>query len=278
MRFISSLVTLAAICYGAYWANLRHPDLKHKALEFVNSGEFHTLEARFTAKQIMDLNQANLLKDTRHKFLGTSTKFAPYLLMQVKYTKSDLETNEGLMLWDLLDGEMVVNTNHWEKTHGFGDCIKSNVHKNEFKILNLLSEKGGILDRESLLNILQVENDVLGSWLDSCRKKQLIVQSGNHYRIHLHNPRINVNPETVIDDRLVTKSYKNADRLARRFSRQQIKQLSESAFGRDFAIRHMMYVFLPIYSITVQNPDESQHTSYWNAINGRQIAFTSLIE
>ena len=278
MRLLSSLFTLAALCYGAYWANQHHPDLKHKALEFVNSGQFHTLEARFTAKQIMDLNQADLLKDTRHKFLHSSIKFAPYLLMQVKYTKSDLQTNEGLMLWDLLDGEMVINTNHWEKTHGFGDCIKSNVKKDEFRVLNVLADKGGILDRESLLNVMQVENDILGAWLESCRKKQLIVQSGNHYRIHLHNPRFNVNPETLIDDRLVTKSYKNADRLARRFSRQQIKTISESAFGRDFAIRHMMYVFLPIYCITVQNPDESQHTSYWNAINGGQISFTSLIE
>ena len=42
---------------------------------------------------------------------------------EVKYTTSDDKTHESIMLWDLTDGEMVINTKNWEKTHGFGDCI-----------------------------------------------------------------------------------------------------------------------------------------------------------
>ena len=85
-------------------------------------------------------------------------------------------------------------------------------------------------------------------------------------------------PETSIDDHLVTKSLKNAERLSQRFSEWQIRQLAESTFGSDFAIRSTLNVYLPIYNITVGNPDGTFHTSYWNAISGKEIPFSSMIE
>lgn len=278
MRIISTLLTLAALGYGGYWVNEHHPDVKGKVLEFVNSGNFHTLEARFTAQQIMDMNRKVLLKDNKHKFLDPVTKFSPYVFMEVKYSVNEAETGEGVILWDLLDGEMVLNTNHWEKTHGFADCINSNLDKNEFRIINTLAEKGGTLDRESLLRLMQVENDLLGAWLDTCRRKKVVVQSGSFYRLHLQKPRLAITPETSIDDRIVTKAYKSTERMPKRFSHNQIKRIAESAFGQDFAIRHTLDVYLPIYCLTVENPDGSNHTSYWNAINGKQLHFSTLLE
>lgn len=278
MRLLSTLLTLAALGYGGYWVNLNHPDWKKQVMEFVDSGNFHTLEARFTAEQIMDINRRNLLKDERHKFLAPSIRFSPYLLMEVKYSNTNTETGEGIILWDLLDGEMVLNTNHWEKTHGFSDCINANIEKNEFKVINALVQKGGVSDRENLLRSLQIENDVLSAWLESCRRKKLVVQAGGQYRLHLQKPRLTVKPETVIDDRLVTKSYKSSERMPKRFSHNQIKRIAESAFGQDFAIRHTLAVYLPIYCITIENPDGSVHSSYWNAINGRQLPFTAILE
>lgn len=279
MRIISTLVSLSAIAYGAYWVNLNYPETKGYVLELINSGNFHTLEARFSAQQIMDVNRRHLIKDDKHKFLEPVVKFSPYLLMEVKYTNEGNETGEGVILWDLLDGEMVRNTTHWEKTHGFSDCILSNVSKNEFRLINVLSQqKGSALDRENLLRSLHVDNDVLGVWLDSCRRKKLVVQSGSQYRLHLQNPRLTVVPETIIDDRIVTKSYKSAERITRRFSPSQIEKVAESAFGQDFAIRSKLNVYLPIYALTVENPDGSLHTSYWNALNGRPLSFTSVLE
>ena len=278
MRLISTAVLVAAISYGMYWYNDTKPDLKAKALEFVNSGDFHTLEARFSANQIMEMNKKFLLKDEKHKFLSPVIKFSPYVLIEVKYNTVEMQTGEGVILWDLLEGEMVLNTDHWEKTHGFSDCINANIEKNEFRVINALAERGGALDRENLLRVLQIENDVLGGWLDGCRRKKLVVQNGNTYRLHLQKPRLAVKPETLIDDRLVTKSYKSTERLPRRFSHHQVKKIAEAAFGQDFAIRHTLDVYLPIYCITVQNPDGSVHTSYWNAINGRAIPFTALLD
>jgi len=46
---------------------------------------------------------------------------------------------------------------------------------------------------------------------------------------------------------------------------------AKAAFGDDFAIRKTTEIFLPVYSIVVQNPDGSHMTTYWNALNGKNI-------
>ncbi|MFZ4773636.1 MAG: hypothetical protein ACOYK9_06585 [Chlamydiia bacterium] len=278
LKIISSLFTLASVSYGAYYVSLKHPEVKTKVMDLIYSGNFHTLEARLSAKQIMEGNRKRLLKDDRHTFLEPITLYSPLLLLEIKYTRPDHTTGEGLIFWDLIDGEMVMNTEGWDKTHGYADCIKSRLTKNEFKVINLLAERGGALDRGTLVRLLSAENETLDKVVDSCRKKKLIVLTGNQYRLHLKNPKISVIPETIIDDHLVTKSLKNAQRLNHRFSEWQIRQVAESTFGADFAIRSTMTVYLPTYSITVGNPDGTFHTSYWNAISGKEIPFSSMIE
>ncbi len=271
-RIISLVITASVLGYGGYFLNQKHPEYKNKVMDFINTGSFHTLEARFTPAQVMEMNKKELLKGDKHKFLDPSLKFFPYLLMEVKYSTPNSLTGEGIILWDLTDGEMVLNTQDWEKTHGFGDCIASEAEKYEFKIINVLSQQGGSIDREGLCRFLQVDSNVLDLWIESCHKKKLIVQSGNHYRLHFQEPKLHVLPETRLHDRLVTKSFKNAEKVPKRFSTSQIRKTAEAAFGNDFAIRSTMRVFLPVYSITVQNPDGSMHTSYWNALNGKMLS------
>jgi hypothetical protein len=282
MRILSTIITLAGLGYGAYWISENKPELKKEiteyASDFINSGEFKTLEPRYTSDQIMAMHKGELLKSDQHKFLKSKTQYSPYLLMEVKYTKKGNETGEGIILWDLLDGEMVINSNRWDKTHGYSDCIRSNIDQNEFRVINALALHGGTLDRESLVRVLQIENDVLGRWLNTCRKKKLIVQAGSFYRLHLDTPRLAMQPETVIDERIVTKPYKSAERMGKKFSHSQIKKIAEASFGQDFAVKHTLDIYLPIHSIIVENPDGSIHTSYWNAINGQELSFTSLLD
>jgi hypothetical protein len=193
------------------------------------------------------------------------------VLMEVKYAISDKKTKEGVILWDLNDGEMVIETKQWEKTHGFGDCINANTDRHEFRIINALASKGGSADREGLSKILHVENEVLDAWIESCRRKRLIVQSGNRYRLHLEKPLLQSIPNTRIDERLVTKPHRNTQRVPNRYSLSQIEKISLAAFGSDFAIRRTTDLYLPVHCIVVQNPDGSIHTSHWNALNGKQM-------
>jgi hypothetical protein len=274
MRLATLLICFVIVGLGGFWTWVYVPGVRSKIEDYFSSGTFQTLEVRYSAESIMDAHRKELLKDGDHVFLEPRLKFVPYLLMDVKYNRSQEKTGEGLILWGLVDGEMVINTGTWEKTHGFTDCIASNATRQEFKIINALASKGGSWDREGLSKFLNIENNILDTWVDACRKKSLIVQSGNSYRLHLQNPKLQVIPETKLDQWLVTKSTKHALRVKKRYRSSQIENIARAAFGNDFAIRKTTEIFLPVYSIVVQNPDGTQMTTYWNALNGKRLATT----
>lgn len=278
MKIVSSILTVIVAAYGLWWFNSSQSSLKSRLSELVQSGTFHTLEARYTPSQIMNSQKRFLLKDNKYKYLDTSLKFYPYLMMEVKYSDENNETNEGMILWDLIQGEMVINTRNWEQTHGFRDCLNAKIDRTEFKLINALANHDGHLDREGLCKILKVENELLDSWIEACRKKKLIVQNGNNFRLHLHAPKMNISPQTQVEDRLVTKSHKRAERFSRIYKESEIQKMAEFAFGNDFSVRNTNNVFLPVYVITVQNPDGTHHTSYWNAINGQQLPLTLMLD
>lgn len=271
MRAVTFLATLLVLGLGGFAAWTYMPGFRAKVEDYITAGTFQTLEVRYTADTIMEMHRKELLKDNAHVYLEPSLKFVPYLLMDVKYSRPNDKTGEGVILWGLVDGEMVINTSTWERTHGFTDCIASSATRQEFKIINALASRGGVWDRDGLSKFLNIENNLLDTWVDSCRKKSLIVQSGNTYRLHLQNPRLQVIPETRLEQCLVTKPTKKAVRIKRRYRAGQIQTVARSAFGGDFAIRKTREIFLPIYSIVVQNPDGSIATSYWNALNGKRL-------
>ena len=277
MRWLLTLGILGGIGYGAWHLSGSRPNLMEKAEQVLQMGEFNTLEIKYSASQIMDSHRRELLKSNRHQFLEPQLKFYPYLLMDVKYVQSD-QTQESVVLWDLCDGEMVLSTKSWEKTHGFGDCIKAGTDKHEFKVISILAKRGGSCDADTLSKSLHLDPDVIDGWVDSLKKKKLLVQSGNKYRLHMEDPLIKTIPSTHLDDRLVTQASKHTHKVARRFSAGQIEKIANAAFGIEFAIRHTKDVYLPVHCIVVQNPDGSIHTSLWNALNGRRVSYTHIID
>ena len=278
MRFVSFITSLIFAVFILSWIYLNYPEARSVFSDISARKKFNTLEVNYSAETIMDIHKKELLKDSNHTFLEPDLKFHPYLLMEVKYNKSHDKTGEGIILWSMIDGEMVINTNIWDMTHGFKDCIGYGADKEDFKIINALASRGGILDRESLSKILNVDNDILDQWIDNGRRKNLIVQNGNNYRLHFQNPKLLVTPETRLSHSIVTKSAKSQSRISKKFRSTQIENIARSAFGNDFAIRKKTEIFLPVYSIVVQNPDGSQMTTYFNALNGKKLPVSNHIE
>src|SRR3990167_7828413 len=271
MRNAYILFVALLIALGVFWSWIYFPGFRGRVEDLLSSGTFQTLEVRYSAEAIMDAHRRELLKDGEHVYLEPSLKFIPYLLMEVKYNRTHDKTDEGVILWGLVDGEMVINTSTWEKTHGFTDCIASNATRQEFKIINALAARGGSWDRDGLSRFLNIENNFLDTWIDSCEKKSLVVKKGNDFRLHLEKPLLQVLPETKLEHWLVTKPTKHAQKVKRRYRPAQIEMVARSAFGAEFAIRKTIEIFLPVYSIVVQNPDGSQMTTYWNALNGKRF-------
>lgn len=278
MKIVITFILCAFFGLTIFWGWTNFPGARHKILDFLHSKNFNTLEVRYSAEAIMEAHKRELLKDPEHVFLEPSLKFHPYLLMEVKYSSSSDKTGEGLILWSLVDGEMVINTNIWDKTHGFSDCIMAGADRDDYRIITTLANNNNFLDRESLKKNLSMEDRLLSQCLETCIRKNLIVQAGNNYRLHFQNPKLHVNPETKIDQWLVTKQLKNKSKIGQKFRIGQVEYAAKAAFGSDFAIRKTSEVYLPVYSITVQNPDGSQMTTYWNALNGKKLPQTIFIE
>ena len=191
-----------------------------------------------------------------HTLQEPRLKFYPYLLMDVKYSSPEKKTREGVLLWGMADGEIVINTETWETTHGFRDCLDADACRNDFKVLQALATSKGYLSREELLTKLHVEPEVLEEWVDGAIDKHLIVQKGNNYYLHFEEPVLSILPQSKISQPLVTKPYNQALREPKKYSASQIEKSAKAAFGSDFTIRSTKEVFLPVYNIDVLNPDE----------------------
>jgi hypothetical protein len=270
MRKIAFLLTLALLSYGLWWIWSDGGQLREIIGQYVENGDFLTLEAKYTPDQIMDNERQTLLKDDTYTFQDPTLKFYPYLLMEVKYTDADKKTKEGVVLWGLVDGEMVLDTDTWEKTHGFEDAILANANKQDFKILNALAKNNGSLTKDQILKELNLDADLIDPWLNDAIQKHLITQKGNLYQLHFQQPKILVKPLTKISQHLVTKPYNHAMRMDKKYSPYQVEKIGKAAFS-DFSVRRTTMIYLPVYTIEVLNPDGSILTSYWNALNGQRI-------
>lgn len=265
---ISSIVVFGGI---ACWVLQHNPNVQSVVEQYIDNGEILTFEARFTPEKIMELRGKELLGSGERTFHKAELKFHPYVMFDVKYTSLDKMTKEGVLLWSLTDGEMVIDCENWEKTHGFEDAINVQANRNDFKILNAIAKNKGKVTSEILQKELQVEEDVLQPWLEEAKDKHLIVQKGSEIQLHLQNPRILVSPQTKIAQCMVTKPYTHAQKISRTYSTGQIEKIAHVAFGQDFTIRTKKEIFLPVISIELLNPDGSFLTTYWNALNGKKI-------
>lgn len=272
MRLIYTLFSLVTCGYGLYWVAEKNPDLKHKAEEFLDFRSLSAFEMRYSAQQIMDRNSRDLLAEKGARFLDPELKFYPHLLMEVKDCDPSGNTKESLILWDMSDGEMVIDTHSWEKSHGFADCMSSKAQEHDLKILKILSDNGGACDLATLQTQLKTESTTLEMVLRNTVKKNLIVSTADRkYRIHLEKPKIQTVAQTRWHEPLTTKTHKRSERAKGFYTQSQIEKLAKMAFGEHFSIRKSTEIFLPIHRIVVQDPEGAVQTYHYNAVSGTKL-------
>lgn len=271
MKKFLLITVIIGLGAGAFWFWEDVGSFRDTLMQYVENGELMTLEAHYSPQQIMEKHRSELLPDSQYTYQEPSLKFYPYLLIEAKYTQGDKKTKEGQILWSLVDGEMVLDSELWEKTHGFSDAIEANAARTDFKVMHALAKNQGSCTREQLQKELHLEADTLEPWINSAIQKYLVVQNGSELHLHLQNPKILVVPQTKIKQAFVTRPYRHAQCMTKRYSRSQIERIAQAAFGPSFTIRNVKEVYLPVYGISVLNPDGSLLTSHWNALNGQRI-------
>lgn len=263
MKLLSTIITLGILGYGLWWVDDHYPHLKTIAMEKIGTSNVLALEAKITPQKLLADQKGSLTKSNKATCHTPELRYAPYLLLEVKYSKNSKETAESIMLWDLTDGEMILNTKTWEKTHGYGDCIEAHATPNDFQIINVLAQNGGSADHKKL------KSEITDQTIDTALRKKLIVQTDSGYRLHMKNPGFTADPKTNVTNPIVALSAKSGERLPKRYSLQQVKKNVEAAFVNDFVIKKATEIYVPFYAITVEESDNSLHTTFWNALTGK---------
>lgn len=268
---IGLLLLLGIGISGWLWKEQAAIDnFKDKLLAYVDNQDILTLESRYTPEQMMETLQSDMIGKDKRTWQEPTFKYYPYLLLDVKYSE-DQKSREGVLLWSLVNGEMVLNTETWETTHGFKDCLECQANRNDFKIMQILTKHQGTATIETVQKELHVERETMDPWIDSVKQKHLVVQKGNLLQLHFENPKLLVQPQTFIKQQLVYKPSANTKKETRNYSRHQILTLAKAAFGEDFKVRSEQEVYLPVYGLQILNQDGSIFTSDWNAITGQRI-------
>ena len=271
MRKLLITITTVALVAGASWYFSYNDQIVNFVQQYVENGEFLTLKVRHTADQIMEAHKKELIVDSQHSYLEPTLKFHPYLLMDVKYSQPGKKSREGTILWSLVDGEMFINSETWEKTHGFEDAINAGATRNDFKIMYALAKNKGSASVDQMEKELRVDKEILHGMIESALTKHLVTLRGNEVQLHFQDPKILVQPETKLTDWLVKKPYSHEQKVIGHYSSSQIQKIAKAAFGDDFTVRNTTEVYLPVYSIEVLNPDGSTFTTYWNALTGDRM-------
>jgi hypothetical protein len=257
------------------WYTLEHSEKLQEAATSWHKPEFITLEAKYTPEAIMAEQQKNLLPSPLYSFLEPTLHYYPYLLMDIKYLEGQ-KTGEGAVLWGLEDGEMVINTDNWEKSHGFEDCIRAEATQSDLSLMLAILRKGGSLDRDELIKVLKLDTSDLDRLLQAARQKYLIVEKNHRFFVHIKDPKIDVLPKTRLQQAFVSKPAAQLIAVKARYSQNQVIKIAKATFGADFTVRSKKEVYLPVYSLLVQNPDGSVLRSEWNALTGKRISSTAL--
>lgn len=198
--------------------------------------------------------------------------YAPHLLVDVKYTLDGKTTKTGRMLWDLVTSELVLDTNQFETTRGFQDCLQSQATAEDFRILRLLSQNNGLLSKEQLQRELTLDEELLSARIESLKKKQLVVKVNETIRIHVDNPILGIEPTTKLTLPLSKITVKRHLLLPQEQTHQQLLSMIQVAFGPTVGIKGYKKLFIPVIELNRVNPDGSITTSHWNAVNGRPLA------
>jgi hypothetical protein len=248
-----------------------YPSIIQQVLSRVESyRKYSVLESRYDLAKLAEIHRSELTRNGS-RILDTSTRFYPYALMHVKYSMPS-STEEGVILWDLLDGEMVLSTRTWEKTRGFRDCLIANASCEDMQILTLFEKMGQeVLHIENIVYGLQKDRVFVNKLLDRCHEKKLVVlKQKGIYRLHICNPKLMVSPKTDIHCPILAKEVTGGQTIEPRYSLKSVSRIAENAFGKDFTVQEVIAIYLPVCVISLEDQAGAISVFHFNSLNGQR--------
>ncbi|WP_213358129.1 hypothetical protein [Chlamydiifrater phoenicopteri] len=242
------------------------------AKRLVGSEQIFIIERSYSPEQVIE-NFKN-----RNQDLYLEQCFFPYLLLKARYQREnpsrngDYEILEGALLWSLVNGEVVMDTETWNCSQGFRECLISKADKHDMLIMQTLIALGGSANKEYLIERLSTRNFHVAKSIKNCHRKKLIFVQGDRVGIPFRKFQPLNNCMMTMNRSLVSLiKPKGAIMISERHSEDDVRSLASKVFGKNFYVIDMQKVFVPAYKITTKGIDGSQRIEYINAINGKRL-------
>lgn len=269
-RSLVWLMVLGIAAAAGYWAYTHTERLQQYVLPSTKEESIDTFEALILPNDLLT-KQPHLLTTQGHSFGPVTLYFAPQLLLSVKYSHDSKSSKASTAVWDMIDGELVIDTNTFDHTQGFADCLASQAGADDFRILRTLTQSGGTLSKEAIIKELGGDDSAICERIENLKKRHLVIIANDVVRIHVESPLFKIEPSTLLTKPIVHRTTLYGNLLPTTFSKSDIETLVKAAFGQDLAIRNSRLVYIPTYEIQVNNPDGSVRKTYWNAISGKEM-------
>ena len=263
------LLFLVACGGGACWVYHHADQLNNLVIPSDREEVVETFETACTPEDIL-AKHSHLLPTQHHAFGPITLYFSPHLLVQGKYSPDGRSSHAASMLWDLTDGELVLDTNGFEHTQGFSDCLMSSATADDFHILHTLTKRGP-LSKAALVKELGSDDAATCDRIESLRKRHLVIIANDIVRLHVESPLLKVEPLTSITKPFVNRRSSHGLLISPIYSKSDIETLVKAAFGPDLAIRSSRVIYVPTYELQIKNPDGSLRKTYWNGVSNKEM-------
>lgn len=201
--------------------------------------------------------------------------FIPHVLMQVRFSQEDIAkktvaSQEGEILWNLSNGEVVLSTATWSYSKGFRECLLLKADKQDVYVIQALANLGGVASQEALAQALSTKNVRADKVIKSCHKKKLIFTSKNKIGSHFQQLQLVKGCTTNIQSAPVwLRKPKGSKILTPCFTEDCVCKLAGMVFGDNFLILNKITVFVPIYKVSIETSDGSTRVEYIHAVTGK---------
>ncbi|AHK63724.1 hypothetical protein BOKEGFJH_00848 [Chlamydia avium] len=227
-------------------------------------------ERKFSAEQIL-----NYFPEHVDGKVAIELTFVPHTLMSVRFSQEDpvkktMISKEGKILWNLSNGEMVLNTGTWSCSKGLRECLLLKAGRHDVSVMQALANLGGAASKESLSRALSMKNMRADKVIKSCQKKKLIFSTGSQIGSHFQQLQPIQGCTTEIPSPPVwLKKPRGVTLISPQFSEDRVCNLVEMIFGDNFLILSKDIVYVPIYKVLITATDNSERIEYINAVTGK---------
>ncbi|AAP04824.1 membrane protein [Chlamydia caviae] len=201
--------------------------------------------------------------------------FVPHTLMHVRFSKEDaakktMVSQEGDILWNLANGEMVLNTGAWSYSKGFRECLMLKAGKQDVSVMQTLANLGGAATKDSLAQALSMKNIRADKVIRACQKKKLIFSTGSQIGSHFQQLQPIKGCTTIIHSSPVwLRRPRGSSMVSPQFSEDRVSNLAGMIFGNNFLILNKAVVYVPVYQVSLMAADNSVRIEYINAVTGK---------